>query len=222
MRNVYYNLMRNLGVALPFLAVSILGAKLPPAPQTSLKTASLESHEGLTISALPWTDPAQYKDKFPKKSPFSGGVLAVQIALRNDSDESMRVNLRRIRLRVQLDADNKQEVQSLTADEVADAVFKPSAKDPTATRKLPIPVGGGSKGGHDKHWTELQRQVQDAGVPTGVIAAHSTVQGLLYFDLQDQFDLLQTAHLYIPEVTLMQQNRALTYFDIDLSHRGSQ
>jgi hypothetical protein len=222
MINVYYNPMRNLAIVLPFLAACVLPVRpLAGQPQSSLKTASLESHEGLTISALPWTDAAQYKEKFPKKSPLSAGVLAVQVVLRNDSDESMRVNLRRIRLTVLLDADNRQEVEALTADQVADAVLKPGAKDPTARRKLPIPVGG-SSGGKDKHWTELQRQAQDAGVPTSVIAAHSSVQGLLYFDLQDQFDLLQTAHLYIPEITLMQQNHALTYFDIDLSHRGPQ
>jgi hypothetical protein len=223
MRNLHYSLMPNLRVALPLLTLCLLGADLLPAQQqTSLKGASIESHEGLTISALPWTDAAQYKDRFSKKSPFSGGVLALQVAFRNDSDESLRVDLRSIRLTVQLDDNNKQELQSLTADEVADAVFKPSAKDPTARRRFPLPVGGGPKADHDKHWTELQRQVQDAAVPTSVVAAHSTVQGLLYFDLQNQLDLLQSSHLYVPDVTQMQQNRAITYFDIDLSRRGSQ
>ena len=55
-----------------------------------------------------------------------------------------------------------------------------------------------------------------------MVAAHGTVQGLLYFDLQNQFDLLDTAHLYVPELVFMRGNRSLTYFDIDLGHRGSQ
>jgi hypothetical protein len=221
MRKVYYNPMRNPAIALPFLLVSLLGTAPTSGQKAPLKTSSLESHEGLTISAQPWTDAALYKEKFPKKSPYAAGVLAVQVAFRNDSDESLRVNLGRIRLTVLLDGDNRQEVQSLTADQLADEVLKPTAKDPTAKRKLPIPVGGGSPGGRDKHWTEVQKQAQEAEVPTSVVAAHSTVQGLLYFDLQSQFDLLQTAHLYIPEVTEMKQNRALTYFDIDLGQRGS-
>lgn len=195
---------------------------VPPPPQASLKTASLESHEGFTISALPWTDPEQYKEKFPKKSPFASGVLAVQVAFRNDSDESVRVNLERIRLTVELDGDNRQEVASLNSEELADAVLKPKVKDPTKRSRLPIPVGGGSKGGRDKHWTELQTQALNAGVPTGVVAAHSTVQGLLYFDLQDQFDLLQSAHLYVPQLMQMTSGRAMTFFDIDLSRRGSR
>jgi hypothetical protein len=221
MRKVYYSPMRNLAVALSFLFVLLMAATLGSAQQAPLKTASLESHEGLTISAQPWTDSALYKEKFPKKSPYAAGVLAVQVSFRNDSDQSLRVNLERIRLTVLVDSDNRQEVQALTADQLADEVLKPAAKDPTAKRKLPIPVGGGSSGGRDKHWTELQRQAQDAGVPSSVVAAHSTVQGLLYFDLQSQFDLLQTAHLYIPDVTEMKQNRALTYFDIDLGQRTS-
>jgi hypothetical protein len=50
-----------------------------------------------------------------------------------------------------------------------------------------------------------------------VIAPHSTVQGLLYFDLQGQFDLLNGARLYVPDVLVMENNRSLTYFEIDLS-----
>jgi hypothetical protein len=225
-RKVYYSLMRNPAVALPSLAASLWLAGLlvaGPSPQASLKAASLESHEGLTVSALPWTDPAQYKEKFPKKSPFAGGVLAVQVAFRNDSDDSVRINLERIRLTVQIDSDNRQEVQSLNSEELADAVLKPKVKDPTASRgpRLPIPTGG-SKGGRDKHWTELQTEAQNAGVPTSVVAAHGTVQGLLYFDLQNQFDLLQSAHLYVPQLVQMQSGRALTFFDIDLSRHGPQ
>lgn len=222
-RNVYYSLMRNSAGVLPFFVVcGLAGVLSARPPQASLKAASLESHEGFTISALPWTDPAKYKEKFPKKSPYAGGVLAVEVAFRNDSDESVRINLERIRLTVQLDADNRQEVASLNSEELADAVLKPKVKDPTKRSRLPIPVGGGSKGGRDKHWTELQTEAQNASVPTSVVAAHSTVQGLLYFDLQDQFDLLQSAHLYVPQLIQMTSSRALTFFDIDLSRRGSQ
>jgi len=225
-RKVYYNLMRNPAVALPSLVACLAFAGVlvaGPSPQASLKAASLESHEGLTVSALPWTDPAQYKEKFPKKSPFAGGVLAVQVAFRNDSDDSVRINLERIRLTVQIDSDNRQEVQSLNSEELADAVLKPKVKDPTASRgpRLPIPTGG-SKGGRDKHWTELQTEAQNASVPTSVVAAHGTVQGLLYFDLQNQFALLQSAHLYVPQLVQMQSGRALTFFDIDLSRHGPQ
>lgn len=192
-----------------------MGSNALFAQQPALKTASLESHEGLTISALPWTDPAKYKEKFPKKSPYSAGVLAIQVSFRNDSDESLRVGLSHIRLTIHLDSDNVQELQSLTPEELAEAVLKPQ-KDPTSTRKkIPLPVPVPSSNGKDKA-SDLQKQAQNAAVPTNVIAPHSTVEGLLYFDLRSQFDLLQNAHLYVPSVVFMRDNRALTYFDIDL------
>jgi hypothetical protein len=215
MRKIYYNLMNGAALRIPLVAVGLIGS-FAGAQQSPLRTAALESHEGLTISATPWTDAAKYKEKFPKKSPYSAGILAVQVSFRNDSDDSVKVNLSRIRLTVHLDAENTQELPSLSPEELVQAVLKPGGKDPTATRKkLPVPIPL-PQGGKDKNADELQRQAQEASVPTGVIAPHSTVQGLLYFDLQNQFDLLDTAHLYVPDLALMRGNRALTYFDIDL------
>src|SRR5260370_32404652 len=84
----------DLSLILPFLAVSLLAAHLGASQQPpSLKAASLESHEGMTITARPWTDPALYKEKFPKNSPFAAGIIAVQVAFRNNSDDRMKINL---------------------------------------------------------------------------------------------------------------------------------
>ncbi len=221
MRKFYYNFMRISPRTIPLLMGALLAPAIALPQQPPLRTASLESHEGLTISATPWTEPSKYKEKFPKKSPYSAGVLAVQVSFRNDSEDSIKVDLSRIRLTVNIDAENKQELPSLSAAELAQAVLKPGGKDPTKRQKLPIPVTI-PRSGKDKNWDELQREAQDAGVPTGVIAAHSTVQGLLYFDLQNQFDLLETAHFYVPDLVFMRGNRALTYFDIDLGQGASQ
>jgi hypothetical protein len=221
MREVYYNSKRKLSRAVPFLAACLLagayaGAQQSAGQRASLKTASLETHEGLTISAQPWTDAALYKEKFPKKSPFAAGIVAMQVIFRNDSNESMKVSLERIRLSFQIDQDNRQELQALTPAQVADEVLKPGGKDPAKSRaRIPLPVSIPNNG--DKHWKELEQQAEAAGVPANVIAPHSSVQGLLYFDLQGQFDLLNGAHLYVPDVLVMENNRSLTYFEIDLS-----
>jgi hypothetical protein len=220
MRKVYYNSMRNLSGAVPFLAACLMTGLYASGQagnqRASLKTASLETHEGLTISAQPWTDAALYKEKFPKKSPFAAGIVAMQVVFRNDSNESMKVSLDRIRLSFQVDEDHRQELQALTSGQVADEVLKPGGKDPSKSRsRIPLPVS--IPHNNDKHWTELQQQADAAGVPANVIAPHSTVQGLLYFDLQGQFDLLNGAHLYVPDVVVMENNRSLTYFEIELS-----
>jgi hypothetical protein len=233
MRKKHYNLLRKVVIGVPCLgaiffaavwtAMSQVGdaARLADATnvafqqQDTLRTSSLESHEGVTISAKPWTQASQYKEKFPKKSPFSGGVMAVQIAIRNDSPESIKVGLDRIRLSFQLDEDNRQELQPMKAEEVADAVLRPASKDPTKTRRLPLPITTGTN--KSKDFLALQTAVQNAAVPTSVVAPQSTVEGLLYFELDGQYDLLRTAHLYVPDIAVLGKDRSLTYFEIDLS-----
>jgi hypothetical protein len=214
--------MRKLTLILPLLAVILL-ATAPGGTQQpgSLRAASLEAHEGMTISAQPWTEPSLYKEKFPKKSPFASGILAVQVAFRNDSDESVKVDLERIRLTVHLDEENRQQLEPMTSEEVTNQTLLPKRKDPTATRKpFPFPSGA-PKTGKDKNWVELQKNVENAAVPSSVVAPHSTVQGLLYFDLHGQFDLLSTARLYVPSLLVLEKGRSLLYFDIDLSRPGA-
>jgi len=222
MRKVYYSSMPKvtrivLVVTTGFLLAVAGSHAQSGTKQPTLKTASLETHEGLTILARPWTDASLYKEKFPKKSPYAAGVVAIQVTFRNDYDDSLKVGLDRIRLSFQIDQDNRQELQALTAGQVADEILKPGGKDPSKTRaKVPLPVSI-PKGSNDKKWTELQQQAENAGVPASVIAPHSTMQGLMYFDLQGQFDLLNGAHLYVPDITAMEGNRSLTYFEIELS-----
>jgi hypothetical protein len=221
MRKVYYTLMKRLtliGTLIIFVNLAAFPTKAQQS--TSLRGASLESHDGMTISALPWTDPALYKTKFSKKSPFAMGVLAVQVAFRNDSDEAIKIDLTRIRLSVRIDEENQQQLARMNSEEVADVTLKVGAKDPTKRRTpLPFPVGI-PKSGPGKDWQLVQREAQEAGIPTNVVAPHSTVAGLLYFDIQGQLELLSTARLYVPELVFMSKNQALLYFEIDLSRPG--
>ncbi len=94
-----------LSAALSFGSVGSVAAQLPGAAP---RPAAKDSHEGITITVEPWTHAANYKEKFPKKSPFSGGVVALQVTLRNDSDESVKVDLQRIRLLVTIGEENRQ------------------------------------------------------------------------------------------------------------------
>jgi len=221
MRKVYYTWMKRLTLIASVIIFGNLAAISTKAQQpAAVKAASLESHDGMTVSALPWTDPALYKTKFSKKSPFASGVLAVQVAFRNDSDETIKIDLTRIRLSVRIDEENQQQLARLKSEEVADVTLKVGAKDPTKRRNpLPFPIGV-PKGGPGKDWQTVQREAQDAGIPTNVVAPHSTVAGLLYFDIQGQLELLSTARLYVPDLVFMSKNQALLYFDVDLSRPG--
>jgi hypothetical protein len=198
-----------------------LAAGNATAQQTApLKTSALESHEGLTISALPWTNPALYKEKFHKKSPYAAGIVALQVVFRNDSDDSLKVNLERIRLNVTLSEDDHQALDALTSEQAADVILKPSVKNLGRSR-FPIPIGG-PKIGRDKKWVEVEQELREAGVRASIVAPRSSVQGLLYFDLQSQFDLLGSARLYVPDIVALEKNHGLMYFEIDLSQAGGK
>lgn len=221
MRKFYYNSSRKLILFLPALMALLLAPTRTGAQsQDSLKTSALESHEGMTISARPWTAPALYKEKFHKKSPYTAGIVGVQVTFRNDSDDSLKVNLERIRLNITLSEDNRQALDPLTSEQAADVILQPSAKNLGRSR-FPIPIGG-PKVGHDKKWVEVEQELREAGVKASIVAPHSSVQGLLYFDLRGQFDLLNSSRLYIPDVVALEKNRGLLYFEIDLSQAGGQ
>ena len=218
MRKEYYNPMRNPAIIVPFLAAAVFSVAAGPHPQTTLRAAAVESHEGVTISAQPWTDDASYKGRFPKKSPLSSGIVAIDTIIRNDSEDSMKVDLDQIRLNVTVSEDNRQALRSLSPDDVADECADNRKKDPTATRRAPFPIPSkGPKAGRDKHWLEMQKAAEEAAIPGSIVPPHHSVHGLLYFDLQGQVDLLDTAHLYVPDVRALEKNRSLLYFEIDLS-----
>ena len=216
MRKVYYNPAQKLIILLPISTfLFFFAGKVATQQPTSLKTSALESHEGMTITAQPWTDPGLYKQKFHKKSPYAAGIVAVQVGFRNDSDDSMKVNLERIRLNVRVSEEDQQALNPLTSEQATDLIMNPGVKDVTR-RRLPIPLGG-PKVGHDKKWLEVEQELREAGVHSSIVAPHGAAQGLLYFDMHNQFDLLNAAHLYFPEVLAIEKNHALMYFEIDLS-----
>ncbi|HEV2102320.1 MAG TPA: hypothetical protein VGR58_06030 [Candidatus Acidoferrum sp.] len=221
MQTVYYSLMKKLLAVVVVVWGILLGRVSAGQEVRPLQTSILDSHEGVTIGVEPWTQASRYKAKFPKKTPFAAGIVALKLSIRNDNDEAVKLNLHRIRLLVQLDQDNKQELEALTADDVADAVMlRQNGKDPTA-RRLPIPLPiNRPKPTRDKNWEEFRGDCQNAGMPSGVIGAHSTMEGLVYFDLRGEWDLLQTARLYVPDLQRMTSQQAILYFDIDFS-RGT-
>ena len=109
--------------------------------------------------------------------------------------------------------DNRQELSPLTAEDVADTVLlQNNGKDPTQRRNpLPIPVGK-PRPSRDKNWTELKDACQNAAVPSSVVAAHSTLVGLVYFDMRSEWDLLQNAKVYLPSLVSMSTKTAVVVF----------
>jgi hypothetical protein len=229
MQKVYYNWIRNLRrkpiaflASLTLVAIPVFSPAAFQQQSSATKpitTSSLDSHDGLTVAADPWLSAERYKSTFSKKTPYAAGVLAIKVNFRNDSDDSIKIGLSRIRLNLTFDDNNRQDLPSLSSELLADAVLHPRIKGNKPRLPLPIPT---SQGGRDKHWQEYQKLAEDAGLHSSIVAPHSSIEGLLYFDLQGQFDLLSNARLYIPDLLALEKNRNLMYFDIDLSHPSSR
>ena len=204
------------------VALPLLPQNEPPASK-AMRAPYTDSHEGMTVGVDPWTTASRYKEKFPKKSPFTGGVVAVQVNFRNDNEKGVKVDLQRIRLLVEVSEDSRQELEPLSPDDVADTVLlKQSTKDPTAKKvPLPIPTINKPKATRDSNWVNFRDACQNAAVPSSVVGAHSTVEGLIYFDIRGEVDLLQTARLYVPNLTMMDSHEPISFFDIALSHSSS-
>jgi hypothetical protein len=192
-----------------------------PAPKGTAPSSVSETHEGLSVSAAPWTSRTHYKARFPKKNPMDGGALAIDVVLRNDTDQALHVNLERIRLLLLPPEGDRQQLAPLSSEELADLVFHAAPKDPTAARRrLPIPHSD-PRNSRDKAWAELQQVADNASLSVEVIPPHASLRGLLYFDMAYQFDLLEDARLYIPEITVVGGDKSILYFELDLSKTGS-
>jgi len=100
---------------------------------------------------------------------------------------------------------------------VADLILHPgSSKNPSVPRtRLPLP-GRGPKKSRGKDWDELTASLEAAALQTDVVGPHTTEHGLLYFDMQRQYDMLRYTKLYIPDLTFVEKSQPLFYFEIDL------
>jgi hypothetical protein len=176
-----------------------------------------ESHQGLTVAVKPMLAEAAYKTQFGSRTPYEGGIAALEVFFRNDNDTPIRVNLGTMRLLVSRPGESLQRLQPLSAEEVANKVLLQEPVDPRRPR-IPIPLGGrGANSGRDKNWQEFSARLQAAGVNSDIVGPNSTVKGFLFFDVNHHYDWLSRARLDVPDLAFMLNNEALFFFQVDLA-----
>ncbi len=182
-----------------------------PAAPAADPTADLQrdSHSGLTVMADPLTDIPRAKDIFGKANPIDAGILPVQVYLRNESAQPIRVNIDTIQLVVHLMSGGRQDLDWLSAQEVAAAIAHPGGippKQPHRIAGLPLPSG-------DKKADKLAEILQPLTLDGEIIAPMSTLRGYLYFDVSHELKLAKTASLYVPDVFSMPSGKPLMFFE---------
>ena len=211
-------------VIVSFWLVFWLGAALAygqssaaPAKTASIDPASLPArdvHQGLLIAADPYTSADRYKAQFGKRTPYDGGILAIEVFFRNDNDLPIRINLKTMQLLVGAPGETRQHLDPLSPEEVADRVL---AKPRDPTPHLPIPRIGPPPPRHDKNWEEFAGDVRSAALATDLLPPHATTSGFVYFDIDRHYDWLMNARFDVPDLAFLNNAKPIFFFDIDLA-----
>jgi hypothetical protein len=176
-----------------------------------------DQHSGLTVSVDPYTEAPRTKDKFGKANPHDVGVLPIEVFLRNDSDQPMRVNLETIQLEVTLRNGVRQEVDWLRPEEVAKLIAHPSGAANPQQKRLPLPINIG-----DKKVEKLAAVLRPLSLDADVIPPKATIHGFLYFDVSHEFTIVKRSSLYVPDVSVASSNEPLVYFEVPLRDASAE
>ena len=174
-----------------------------------------DAHQDLLIAADPFVPVNRYKETFGKTSPYTAGIIAIDVFFRNDNSTPIRLNLNAIRLVISLPEVERQRLEPLSPEEVADRTILNADANPKPRRPFPFPdYSGGHK--KSKAWNEMDTMLRSVSIPTDILPPHATMHGLLFFDMNYNFDAIWHTHLYIPDLSFMTDHTALFFFEIDL------
>jgi hypothetical protein len=194
------------------------GAFAQTAQVDPLTLRTRDVHQNLTIVVDPYLSADRYdKGLFGKTSPYEAGIAAINVYFRNDNDSPIRLNLDTIRLVISTPGEERQRLEPLSPEEVADrALLKARANPPATRRPFPFP-GSPSNSGRGKSWNEMASTLRSVVLSTEVLPPHATTHGFLFFDMDHQFDAIRHSRVYIPDLSFMTDKKALFFFEIDLS-----
>jgi hypothetical protein len=198
-----------------------LGASAQSAAPTAdpLTLRTRDAHQDLLIVADPYISSARYdKDHFGKKSPYDAGIVAINVYFHNDNDKPIRLNLDTIQLICSPPDEARQRLGALSPEDVADRTLLNAPHTNPSVRHLPFPYpGSASNSGKGKAWNEMVTTLRSVALSTDILPPKATTHGILFFDMNHNFDAIRQSHLYIPDLSFMADNKALFFFEIDLA-----
>jgi hypothetical protein len=209
----------SLVVGLLLCCCPIAFAQSAPAPHPDPKQLPHDQHEGITVSADPYTDGPRTKEKFGKADPYEAGVLALEVFLRNDTPQPARINVDTIQLEVHLPSSGRQDIAWLSAIEVADLIAHPKGPAGPGPRRLP---GGIPLPSHDKKTEKIADDLRPFTLDADIIPPNGTIHGFLFFNLAHQMGLAKGASLYVPDVATLPDNKPLLFFEVFLGGQEPQ
>ncbi len=187
-------------------------ATTPPSSARAGDSMPHDTHGGMTVSALPWTDSARAKNKFGKANPLPTGILPVEVLLRNDTGNPIQIGLETIQLDVHLQGSRLQELDWLAPEEVARRIAHPGGDPVPKMRRFPI----GMRAIGDKKVSQLAALLQPLALDADVVPPNGTIHGFLFFDLNHDLSLAAHSSLYLPDATVIPSKQPLIFFEVPL------
>lgn len=207
MRTVFF------GVAILLVCASVQGQANPPAQATHQADDSLphDRHEGVSVSADAYSDPARAKEKFGKEAdPLPIGILPVEVFLRNETDHPMHVDLRTIQLDVHPGGGRDQDIDALPIHDVAAAVAHPHGPAAPQSRRFPV----GLPSATDKKVDKVADVLRPLALDADIVPPMGMIHGFVFFDLGSDMSLVESASIYVPDVTVVPSQKPLMFFEV--------
>lgn len=194
-----------------------LGAFAQSAPPDPMSLRTRDSHQDVTIVADPYLKAERYKKEvFGKDSPYPAGIVAIDVYFRNDNSAPIRLNQETIQLVISQPDRDRQRLDALSPEDVADRTLMKAESNVRVRRPFPFP-GSSSESRHSKDWVAMTTALHAVALGTDVLPPHATTHGFLFFDLNHEFGAIRSSHLYIPDLAFMTDKKALFFFEIDLA-----
>lgn len=199
-----------------------LGALAQSEPPDPMSLPTRDAHQNLTVVADPYLRAVRYKKEvFGKDSFYNAGIVAIDVYFKNDNDLPIRLNLSTIQMVISKPGLDRQRLEPLSPEDVADRTLLTANSNIRQHRPFPFPSGG-SGSGHSKDWVEMTTMLRSVALGTDVLPPHATTHGFLFFDMNHDFSAVRDSHLYIPDLSFMTDNKALFFFEIDLADTPSR
>jgi len=175
-----------------------------------------DSHAAMSVSADPYTDAARAKEKFGKSNPLAVGILPIEVVMRNDTSEPIRVNLGAIQLEVPVRGGRLQGVDWLSVEDVAIAIAHANGSPAPQAQRFPL---GRPVPKADSKSQKVAESLQPLALSSDLVPPNGSVHGLLFFDVGHDFSVLDGASLYVPDVVSMESKKPLIFFEVPLGKR---
>lgn len=190
-------------------------------PQPTAHTASpwtgKDSHQGLTVSADPYVDGDRSKAKFKQGDPYKAGLLAVDVSFKNDTSIPIHVDLSTLRLDIDSPDGRRFHLPPLSIAEAARQIAHPQGASLPKPRRLPSISPPGSD---DSKTRDVKDKLEPLALEADVVPPNGAIHGFVFFDVNNHFDAVPNATLYLPDVKSVTSDMEMIYFEVPLGPKA--